>query len=208
MHEAESSWERRAERARAARSAGLRPRLGRLAFGQDAGGILSRRRPASVRASWREVRWNSRAPIRVSSRPTAFETVPFERPRSAAAGTNEPVSATLAKMAQASKSGRLMDVDPETMSFHRFYFRTRRQASRLSQRSRRFDRRAGDRQEISTMSDIGLHHVTAFSGPAARNLDFYTRVLGLRLVKKTVNFDDPGTYHLYYGDEAGRPAPS
>lgn len=51
----------------------------------------------------------------------------------------------------------------------------------------------------------GLHHVTAFSGPAARNVDFYTRVLGLRLVKKTVNFDDPGTYHLYYGDETGSP---
>ncbi len=55
------------------------------------------------------------------------------------------------------------------------------------------------------MSETGLHHVTAFSGPAARNLDFYTRVLGLRLVKKTVNFDDPGTYHLYYGDADGRP---
>jgi glyoxalase family protein len=55
------------------------------------------------------------------------------------------------------------------------------------------------------MSETGLHHVTAFSGPAGRNLDFYTQVLGLRLVKKTVNFDDPGTYHLYYGDEAGRP---
>ncbi|WP_132255383.1 ring-cleaving dioxygenase [Methylobacterium segetis] len=55
------------------------------------------------------------------------------------------------------------------------------------------------------MSETGLHHVTAFSGPALRNLDFYTRVLGLRLVKKTVNFDDPGTYHLYYGDETGRP---
>lgn len=55
------------------------------------------------------------------------------------------------------------------------------------------------------MSETGLHHVTAFSGPVARNLDFYTRVLGLRLVKKTVNFDDPGTYHLYYGDGAGRP---
>jgi glyoxalase family protein len=51
----------------------------------------------------------------------------------------------------------------------------------------------------------GIHHVTAIGGPAVRNLDFYTRVLGLRLVKKTVNFDDPGTWHLYYGDEAGRP---
>jgi glyoxalase family protein len=51
----------------------------------------------------------------------------------------------------------------------------------------------------------GIHHVTAIAGPARRNLDFYGRVLGLRLVKKTVNFDDPGTYHLYYGDAAGAP---
>lgn len=51
----------------------------------------------------------------------------------------------------------------------------------------------------------GLHHVTAISGPARRNLDFYGRVLGLRLVKKTVNFDDPGTYHLYYGDADAAP---
>jgi len=51
----------------------------------------------------------------------------------------------------------------------------------------------------------GIHHVTAISGNASRNVDFYTRTLGLRLVKKTVNFDDPGTYHLYYGDEQGRP---
>jgi glyoxalase family protein len=51
----------------------------------------------------------------------------------------------------------------------------------------------------------GIHHVTAISGAAERNLDFYTHVLGLRLVKKTVNFDDPGTYHLYYGDEHGTP---
>jgi len=51
----------------------------------------------------------------------------------------------------------------------------------------------------------GIHHVTAISGKAARNLDFYTHILGLRFVKKTVNFDDPGTYHLYYGDAAGHP---
>ena len=51
----------------------------------------------------------------------------------------------------------------------------------------------------------GLHHVTAIAGHAARNLAFYTDTLGLRLVKKTVNFDDPGTYHLYFGDEAGSP---
>jgi glyoxalase family protein len=51
----------------------------------------------------------------------------------------------------------------------------------------------------------GIHHVTAISGKATRNLDFYTHVLGLRFVKKTVNFDDPGTYHLYYGDQVGHP---
>jgi len=51
----------------------------------------------------------------------------------------------------------------------------------------------------------GIHHVTAMAGDPQANVDFYTGVLGLRLVKKTVNFDDPGTYHLYYGDEQGRP---
>jgi glyoxalase family protein len=51
----------------------------------------------------------------------------------------------------------------------------------------------------------GIHHVTAISGGASRNLDFYTRILGLRFVKRTVNFDDPGTYHLYYGDKGGNP---
>lgn len=51
----------------------------------------------------------------------------------------------------------------------------------------------------------GLHHVTAIAGDPIRNFSFYTRELGLRFVKKTVNFDDPGTYHFYYGDETGRP---
>lgn len=51
----------------------------------------------------------------------------------------------------------------------------------------------------------GIHHVTAIASDPQRNVDFYTNVLGLRLVKLTVNFDDPGTYHLYYGDEIGRP---
>jgi glyoxalase family protein len=51
----------------------------------------------------------------------------------------------------------------------------------------------------------GIHHVTAISGPAQQNVDFYAGILGLRLVKKTVNFDDPGTYHLYYGDGLGHP---
>lgn len=51
----------------------------------------------------------------------------------------------------------------------------------------------------------GIHHITAIAGPPQPNLDFYAGVLGLRLVKRTVNFDDPGTYHLYYGDDIGRP---
>src|SRR4051812_50112712 len=51
----------------------------------------------------------------------------------------------------------------------------------------------------------GLHHVTAITADAQKNIDFYTGVLGLRLVKVTVNFDDPSSYHLYYGDELGRP---
>jgi predicted esterase/catechol 2,3-dioxygenase-like lactoylglutathione lyase family enzyme len=52
---------------------------------------------------------------------------------------------------------------------------------------------------------LGLHHVTAIVDEPQENVDFYTRVLGLRLVKQTVNFDDPATYHFYYGDEQGRP---
>jgi glyoxalase family protein len=52
---------------------------------------------------------------------------------------------------------------------------------------------------------VGLHHVTAYASEPQRNLDFYTEVLGLRFVKKTVNFDDPGTYHFYFGDDAGSP---
>lgn len=52
---------------------------------------------------------------------------------------------------------------------------------------------------------LGLHHITAIAGDAQRNYDFYTRVLSLRLVKKTVNFDDPQTYHFYFGDEVGTP---
>ncbi|WP_428329130.1 ring-cleaving dioxygenase [Mucilaginibacter sp.] len=51
----------------------------------------------------------------------------------------------------------------------------------------------------------GIHHITAIAGNAKRNYDFYTKVLGLRMVKKTVNFDDPETYHLYYGDKQGTP---
>jgi glyoxalase family protein len=51
----------------------------------------------------------------------------------------------------------------------------------------------------------GLHHVTAITGDAPRNVDFYARLLGLRLVKKTVNFDQPNVYHLYFGDERGTP---
>jgi glyoxalase family protein len=52
---------------------------------------------------------------------------------------------------------------------------------------------------------VGLHHVTAITSDPQRNLDFYCEVLGLRLVKRTVNFDDPGSYHFYFGDDIGSP---
>src|ERR1051325_12229756 len=51
----------------------------------------------------------------------------------------------------------------------------------------------------------GIHHVTAITANGQKNIDFYTRVLGLRMVKVTVNYDDPQSYHLYYGDSLGRP---
>jgi glyoxalase family protein len=50
---------------------------------------------------------------------------------------------------------------------------------------------------------LGLHHLTAIASDPQRNFDFYAKVLGLRFIKKTVNFDDPGTYHFYFGDEVG-----
>ncbi len=52
---------------------------------------------------------------------------------------------------------------------------------------------------------IGIHHITAIVGHPQENVDFYAGVLGLRMVKQTVNFDDPGTYHLYFGNEEGKP---
>ena len=54
----------------------------------------------------------------------------------------------------------------------------------------------------------GIHHISCITGDAPANLDFYTRVLGMRLVAKTVNQDDPGVYHLFYGDYEGTPAMS
>jgi glyoxalase family protein len=52
---------------------------------------------------------------------------------------------------------------------------------------------------------LGIHHITAIAGDAKRNFNFYTKVLGLRFIKRTVNFDDPQTYHFYFGDEHGNP---
>src|SRR2546423_8888700 len=66
----------------------------------------------------------------------------------------------------------------------------------------RLPREAGGPMSIMTS---GLHHVTAIGGDPQRNAEFYLRTLGLRLVKTTVNFDDPGTYHLYYGNASGKP---
>ena len=59
---------------------------------------------------------------------------------------------------------------------------------------------------MTTVNPHGLHHVTAIATAPQANVDFYTRALGLRLVKQTVNFDSPDTYHLYYGDEQGSPS--
>jgi glyoxalase family protein len=61
------------------------------------------------------------------------------------------------------------------------------------------------REFTMTKPIVGLHHVTAIASDPQRNLDFYTEVLGLRFVKRTINFDDPGTYHFYFGDDAGSP---
>jgi glyoxalase family protein len=55
------------------------------------------------------------------------------------------------------------------------------------------------------MRCAGIHHITAIAGDPQKNLDFYTETLGLRLVKRTVNFDDPGSYHFYFGDSIGSP---
>ena len=52
---------------------------------------------------------------------------------------------------------------------------------------------------------LGLHHVTGLAGNAQANLDYYTQTLKLRLVKRTVNFDDPATHHFYFGDAQGSP---
>jgi glyoxalase family protein len=52
---------------------------------------------------------------------------------------------------------------------------------------------------------VGLHHVTAIASNPRRNLDFYTEIHGLRFVKRTVNFDNPGSYHFYFGDDLGSP---
>jgi Glyoxalase/Bleomycin resistance protein/Dioxygenase superfamily len=60
-----------------------------------------------------------------------------------------------------------------------------------------------DQPNAKATAILGLHHVTAIAGDPQKNLDFYAGVLGLRLVKLTVNYDDPTTYHLYYGDGQG-----
>src|SRR5437868_6862668 len=64
---------------------------------------------------------------------------------------------------------------------------------------------SADRTEEAPMALEGLHHITAITADAPANVDFYASRLGLRLVKKTVNFDAPDVYHLYFGDERGTP---
>lgn len=63
-----------------------------------------------------------------------------------------------------------------------------------------------DKEETDmALQTAGIHHITAYAQDPQKNVDFYTGVLGLRMVKKTVNYDVPEVYHLYFGDEAGRP---
>ncbi len=62
-----------------------------------------------------------------------------------------------------------------------------------------------DTTTVAVSPLAGIHHVTAITGDAQKNVEFYTDTLGLRLVKVTINYDDPGSYHLYYGDGLGRP---
>lgn len=61
---------------------------------------------------------------------------------------------------------------------------------------------------MTTLVTAGFHHITLVASDARRTLAFYRDVLGLRLVKRTVNFDDPGAYHLYFGDATGAPGRS
>src|SRR4051812_49493205 len=70
-------------------------------------------------------------------------------------------------------------------------------------KSARCSKSAGAR--VPGMKIEGIHHVTCITGDAPGNVDFYVRVLGLRMVKKTVNQDDPTVYHLFYADESGSP---
>src|SRR5919112_5245878 len=91
-------------------------------------------RPISLSASRREVRWNKLAPSRASRRLTALETVAFEVPRSAAARANEPISATLAKMAQASRSGK-RGIGTFRNGVFRLFLFIRLRASRISHAS-------------------------------------------------------------------------
>src|ERR687885_2811001 len=72
--------------------------------------------------------------------------------------------------------------------------------------SQHFNKINSNKHKNNSQGDIlGIHHVTAIASNPQKNIDFYTQLLGLRLVKLTVNFDDPTTYHLYYGDKLGNP---
>ncbi len=64
---------------------------------------------------------------------------------------------------------------------------------------------AGYREPMTDLSLNGVHHISCITGDAPGNVEFYAGLLGMRLVKKTVNQDDPSVYHLFYGDESGTP---
>jgi len=99
------------------------------------------------------------------------------------------------------REGRLNDQGPWWLRYIRSWPRRVSRVSQINHYTQLFKQKmSGGMPGIQ-----GLHHVTAIAGEPQSNIDFYTGVLGLRLVKLTVNFDDPTTYHLYYGDGQGHP---
>ncbi len=75
----------------------------------------------------------------------------------------------------------------------------------MSSNEKRDRRHEGSMATPASAALLGIHHITAIAGDPQQNVEFYAGILGLRLVKQTVNYDDPGTYHLYFGDDRGRP---
>src|SRR3954451_23412616 len=158
--------------------------------------------PFSVGLACLVVRFRSCTP-RLSSRSAMYLLIAERDSRNW-----RPASAKLPLSTTFTKARRLATLSKGP---HRRLFPNRRHSRHicmdcLQSKAERYLWAEQDRSTSTGEKDMsGLHHVTAIAGDPIRNFGFYTRDLGLRFVKKTVNFDDPGTYHFYYGDETGRP---